>query len=221
MQKTKSQKETVAKLLSDYGQSYAANANIHVRDKPAPLFQLLVLSLMLSARIASEKAVSATRSLFACGFTTPDKMAGASWQDRVDAITDSGYKRYDERTASQLGDLAQKVLADYNGDLRRLRARADGDVNRIKTLLLEFNGVGPLGADIFLREVQGVWPEIYPYADERVLTVAGELRLPDDAEALGKLCPRPDFARLTAALIRVKLDKAETEFTEPASAHSA
>jgi hypothetical protein len=41
----------VAALLDRHGRTYAAEAGIRLRDAPAPLFQLLCLSLLLSARI--------------------------------------------------------------------------------------------------------------------------------------------------------------------------
>jgi len=63
-------------------------------------------------------------------------------------------------------------------------------------------GIGPVGADIFLREAQIVWHEAFPYADRRVLEVAKRLSLPGSAEELSKLGCRKDFVRLTAALIR-------------------
>jgi hypothetical protein len=46
-------------LLERHGRTYADQAGIRPADKPAPLFQLLVLSLLLSARISSEVATCA------------------------------------------------------------------------------------------------------------------------------------------------------------------
>lgn len=204
--------QAVNLLLESYGQSYAEQAGIRLKDTPAPLFQLLVLALMLSARIAADKAVSATRSLFESGFTTAEKMAEASWQQRVDAITWSGYKRYDERTATFLGEAAQRVLDQYDGDLRQLHSAAQNDEKRLKERLKEFKGVGTTGADIFLREVQAVWPDIYPFADDRVLRVAADLDLSDSVESLSQLCSQQDFARLTAAMIQIKVRHEQEAF---------
>lgn len=134
-------------------------------------------------------------------------MADATWQQRVDVITWHGYKRYDERTSTMLGDTAKLVLDKYKGDLRKLRDEARRDVKRERVLLQEFSGIGPVGADIFLREIQLVWDEAYPYADKKVIQAARRLGLPRDPEALSKLVPRKDFARLTAALIRTALEK--------------
>jgi endonuclease III len=149
--------------------------------------------------------VKAAKALIEAGLTTPEKMAQASWQDRVDLITWHGYKRYDERTSTMLGKTAELVLDKYKGDLRKLREEAKRQVRREHQLLQQFSGIGPVGADIFLREAQLVWDENYPYADRRVIQSARRLRLGTSAQALPKLVPRKDFARLVAALIRTNL----------------
>lgn len=198
----------VTALLDTYGSTYAAEAGIHVEHAtPAPLFQLLCLCLLLSAPIQSGNAVEAARALRQAGLTTPRKMADASWQDRVDVITWHGYKRYDERGSTMLGQTAEQVLHRYGGDLRKLRQEAQGDVHVLEARLKEFKGIGKVGAAIFLREVQGTWEEVYPYVDERVLRGARHLGLPGDAKALVRLVDRKDFPRLAAALIRVELAK--------------
>jgi len=78
---------------------------------------------------------------------------------RVDALGRGGYRRYDERTATQLGDGAELLTERWSGDLRRMREEADGDIGRLRELLQEIPGLGPAGADIFLREAQRVWPD--------------------------------------------------------------
>ena len=200
-------------LLDRYGRTFAEEIGIPVeKNQPAPLFQLLVASLLFSARIAAKNAARAARALIDAGLTTPRKMADATWQERVDVITWHGYKRYDESTSTQLGQVANLCLDRYGGDLRRLREEAGYDVGEEKRLLTEFKGIGPLGADIFLREIQLAWDEVYPYADDRILQVAARLGLPDDTPGLAKLSRRRDFPRLVAALMRVHLQKAYGEF---------
>lgn len=77
---------TVAALLRRHGTTYAEQAGIRLTDKPAPLWQLLVLSLLLSARITSDIAVAAAGELFRAGYRTPRTMQQSTWQDRVDAL---------------------------------------------------------------------------------------------------------------------------------------
>jgi hypothetical protein len=107
-----------AALLGRYGRTYAEDAGIRLADKPAPLYQLLVLATLLSARISSDIAITAARELFAAGYTTPKAMQEASWQERVDALGRAHYRRYDERTATMLGDGGELLNERWHGDLR-------------------------------------------------------------------------------------------------------
>ncbi|MFB7369412.1 endonuclease [Streptomyces sp. NPDC056222] len=196
----------VRALLADQEHgTYAEEAGIRLRNTPQPLYQLLVLAHLLSARIRADTAVATARTLFDAGMRSPRRMRDATWQERVDALGEGGYRRYDERTSTQLGEEAELVLAEYGGDLRRMRAAADGDVDVLRSELQEMPGIGPAGADIFLREVQGIWPELAPYLDERALEGARRAHLPTDAAALAGLVPREDLPLLAAALVRASL----------------
>jgi hypothetical protein len=199
--------DTVDRLLDEAGQTYAAQAGIRLEDKPAALYRLLVLAVLLSTRIRADIAVAAARELVSAGLGTPKAMLEASWQDRVDALGRAHYKRYDESTATALGDGARLLLDEYRGDLRRLRERAAGDPVKIKELLTEFPRLGPVGADIFAREAQAVWPELAPGLDGKALDGARRVGLPDSPEELTALVPRQRQAELASALVRVALDK--------------
>jgi hypothetical protein len=201
------QKEAVRRLLDRAGQTYAAEAGIKLTDKPAPLYRLLTLSTLLSTRINATIAVDAARELHKARMGTPRGMAGASWQERVDALGRAHYKRYDEQTATALGEAAEKLLDDYAGDLRKLREGAGRDPKEIKKQLEAFPRLGPVGADIFCREAQSVWPELRPYLDQKALAGAGRLGLPTSTGRLAKLVEGDELARLAAALVRIALDR--------------
>jgi hypothetical protein len=76
---------------------------------------------------------------------------------------------------------------------------------------MECKGIGEVGADIFLREVQTAWPELKPFADAAALKSAGKLGLPTKADELAKLVPDKEFPHLLAALIRCRLAKDSKE----------
>src|SRR5205085_9326766 len=116
----------VRELLDRHGRLYAEDAGIRLADRPGPLYQLLVLANLLSAPIAAETAVAAARELFAAGYRSPKAMSEASWQDRVDALGRGHYRRYDERTATILGDGADLLASKWHCDLRKLRDDAAG-----------------------------------------------------------------------------------------------
>ncbi|MCI2418665.1 endonuclease [Saccharopolyspora sp. K220] len=192
-------------LLDEAGITYAEQSGISMANKPAPLYRLLVLAVLMSTRIKAELAVSAAREL--AEFGTPQKMFDATWQQRVEALDRGHYARYDESTSTALGKGAQLLLDQYHGDLRRLRAKVDGDVELLQAKLTELPRLGPVGADIFCREVQLVWPELRPFFDKKALGGAEKLGLPPDPDRLAELVEGPDLARLAAALVRATLDR--------------
>ncbi|MGV9507591.1 endonuclease [Streptomyces tendae] len=207
------QRRTVREVVDAHGQTYAEEAGIRLKDTPQPLYRLLVLAHLLSARISASIAVATARALGEAGLRDARRMAGATWQQRVDALGRGGYRRYDERTATQLGEAAELLTERWGGDLRRLRDEADGDVSELRRLLQEFPGVGPTGADIFLREAQLVWPEAGPLLDRKALQGAERLGLPGDQDRLLALAGKTEPAVLAAALVRAAVDKEVAEDT--------
>ena len=199
----RSAQDTARAVLSRHGTTFAQDAGIELADTPAPLFQLLVLAELLSARINATVAVAAAVELTRGGWTTPARMRDAGRSAVVAALGRAGYRRYDERTATELRDMAELVLARYGGDLRRLAVAADGDVRRAERLIQEVKGIGPTGAAVFLREVQGIWPWVRPYLDDRARAGARRVGLPEDGDGLAELVPSDELARFAAALVRV------------------
>lgn len=173
-----------------------------------------MLSTLLSARIRADVAVAAARALFAAGLRSPRRMAESDWQQRVDALGEGGYRRYDERTATMLGRGAGLVLENHGGDLRRLREDPD-PAKRLR----EIPGIGPTGADIFLREVQGIWPEHAPFIDRKAQDGAERLSLPTAPRSLRRLVGRDEqLPGLAAGLVRVALDRRTAEDVREAAA---
>ncbi|NGO45456.1 HhH-GDP family DNA glycosylase [Streptomyces ureilyticus] len=194
-------------LVTEHGRTFAEEAGIKLRNTPQPLYRTLVMAVLLSARIRGSVAVASTRALYEAGMRDARRMADASWQQRVDALGEGGYRRYDERTATMLGEGAELLLERWGGDLRRMRDEADGDLDQLRSLLREIPGLGPAGVDIFLREVQQVWHEAAPWLDAKALQGAERLGLPKEPDHLVKLAGHTEPAVLAAALVRAALDK--------------
>lgn len=201
-----SHRQIVRAVLDLDGTTYAEQADIRLDDRPSPLYRLLVLSVLLSARINASVAVAAAVELAKAGYRTPRAMARATWQQRVDALGRGHYRRYDERTATMLGDGAELLQQEYGGDLRRLRERAK-DTRGVEEALQRFPGVGPTGAAIFCREVQAVWPDLAPYVDDRAADGAVRLGLPRSAKTLAGLVDREGLPRLLAGCVHATTDK--------------
>lgn len=194
-------------LIARHGRTFADEMGIDLATGgPSELFKLLVGSSLMSARISSKIAMSAARALFRHGYTTAQAMADASWQDRVDALVEGSYRRFDESTASYLGDTAELLLDAYDGDLRQLRDAAERDPGRERSLLKECKGLGDVGVNIFFREAQTIWDELRPFADQKALDAARQLGLGSSAPALADVSGDDDLSLLVAALIRADLD---------------
>ncbi|WP_459546636.1 endonuclease [Nocardia sp. X0981] len=201
-----SQRDVVHALLDRAGATYAAEATIELDDRPAPLFQLLMLTELLSARISPDIAIAATAELVRSGYRSAQQVAAAEQRELADALGRGHYRRYDKSTAAQLGATAAAALDKYHGDLRELAEECGYDAGHAGELIQQFAGIGPAGRDIFLREVQQVWPWVRPYFDERALRGAERIGLPTVADDLARLTPRADTAEFAAALVRVGLD---------------
>jgi hypothetical protein len=203
----------VTTLLKLYGRTFAEDLGIDAeKNEPSPLFCLLISALLFSTRISHHAASKSARILFERGWTTPERMAAATWEQRVRALDEGGYVRYDERTSTMLGETAKMLMDLYQGDLRKLRAAAQRDPARERILLDQFKKVGDVAVNIFFREAQLAWPELFPFADEKALASAGKLGLPVDSEKLRELVrSRPDFVRLVSALVRVQLEHKHDE----------
>lgn len=195
-------------LLERHGRTYGAELGIHPgSNRPSDLFRWLCASLLMSARISTALAVSAARALAEAGWTTAGHMAASTWQERVAVLNRSGYARYDESTARMLGETVERLQSEYRGDLRKLREAAGRDPAEERKRLKEFKGIGDVGVDIFFREVQAAWEELFPFADRKALSAADRLGLPTTADGLAGLVGREDFPRLVAALVRTDLEK--------------
>ena len=83
---------------------------------------------------------------------------------------------------------------------------AGADRDRAGELLQEFTGIGPLGADIFRREAQAVWPWLRPYLGERAAQTAQDLGVPHTERGLATAVGDNDLSAVSAALIRYATD---------------
>ncbi|TIO84048.1 MAG: hypothetical protein E5X74_17380 [Mesorhizobium sp.] len=163
-------------------------------------FRWFLASILFGGRISEAIARNTYRAFVRHGLTTPRKIFNAGWDFLVfPVLREGGYVRYDGKKSDQVLRDCGMLLDEYGGKLSRLEAsaRTNGEVEQ---RLLAFFGVGPVTANIFLRELRPHWP----LADPEPLPVVAKM-----AHQLGIDLGRYDrksltFARLEAGLIRLR-----------------
>ena len=205
---TAEKRRTVRRLLNRLGRGYAEAYGLSVTSNPASLFRLLLLSVLTAGRRDHVQAVDAAKALSARGWDSAARLAGTRPEERVEVLRAAGTGRAADRLAATLGDLAAAVVDRYHGDLRRLRSEARRDRNAERRLLTRLPGVTDAAVDLFLREVQVIWPEAGPFFDRRSLRAAARLGLGGTVEEVAPLAGAgaERVAWLAGALARVDLE---------------
>jgi len=128
-------------------------------SQPSGRFKWFLVSILFGARIGERIAMNTYRCFEGAGVNAPDEIIKAGWDRLVEILDAGGYVRYDFSTASKLLDIMRDLKRRY-GSLEGLYSQASSaaDVTRLVT---EFKGIGPTTAQIFLRELRGMW-EVSP-----------------------------------------------------------
>ncbi|MBX6357339.1 MAG: hypothetical protein IRZ05_15990 [Micromonosporaceae bacterium] len=204
------QKRRLARAVrSRMGRGFAEESGFRVIGNPASLFQILYLSVLLASDRNYPRAVRTARMLRDRGWESAAAMAGSLHDERAALIRTAGRRRDADRLAATLGDLAQKIVDRYRGDLRRLRTEAKRDPGRERELLKKLPGVTDRAVDNFFQEVQVLWQEVAPFVDRRALAAARKLdlgRTVADLAGLAKARESERLAWLAGALVRVDVE---------------
>lgn len=118
-------------------------------------FKWFLACLLFGKPIQQEVAERTYHEFVAEGLVTPDAILIAGW-DRLVAVLDRGrYVRYDFSTATKLLEICQ-ALKEHYGGLAGLLSQA-GSEREVARRLLQFKGIGPVTARIFIRGMRGTW----------------------------------------------------------------
>jgi hypothetical protein len=154
---------------------------------PETVLAHLLNALVSSARISHTIAAQTLEKLLAAKYHEMGVIQQSSWHERTVVLTESGYTRYREKTATSLGQLADHLEEAYGGDASQLIAvqESDGDAKKIVAKRVkEFKQIGELGAEIFLETIQAVAPHLAPSISKRNLEVVEKMGLCNDTETL-------------------------------------
>jgi len=159
--------------------------------KPNDRFKWFIASILFAKRISAEIAKRTFRRFESEGLTSPDRILEAGWSKIVEILDSGGYVRYDFSTASNLLAIMKRLKEEY-GDLERLHQESSSPAD-LEKRLLRFKGIGPVGVNIFLRELRGIWEKARPKPSEIAVKMAEHIGL-------------KNIEPYESALVRLKLE---------------
>lgn len=208
----------IKELLARVPGKFSTELGIDVQSGPVERQKWFLAAIFYGAPISGALAARTYRVFAARGVLTPDTVLAQGWDNLVVLLDEGGYTRYDFKTATKLLRVMEALEEKYQGDLERL-ATASRDYPDLERRLCDLApGIGPTTANIFLRELRGIWPQANPplsplahLASEHLHFVAPKLDPWAVLETLKKKWQAEpvaeyDFADLEAALVRLGKD---------------
>lgn len=163
-------------LIERTAGSYAKELGIDLhRREPTEIYKWFIASLLYGARISERLATKTYRAFEQDQLLHPQAMLHAGRDKLVVILDRGGYTRYDFKTASKLLAVNQSLLHEYRGDLNLLHAQAADARDLVQRLIRLGKGIGVVTANIFLRELRGVWRKADPLPSEKVVRAAQAL----------------------------------------------
>lgn len=155
-------------------QSYSRELDLDL-SKPEDRFKWFLASVLYAKRISAKTAKETYLYLEQEELTTPDVILEAGWDRLVEVLDSGGYTRYDFSTATNLLAIAKTLKEEY-GDLEKLHTESNGPAD-LERRLQGFRGVGPVGVNIFLRELRGIWEKAKPQPSPMAFATAQKIGL--------------------------------------------
>ena len=163
--------KSVLEKVNTYSEELGLNLN-----KPSDRFLWFLASMLFAKRISVEIAMNTFKVFLMKGLTNPYAILKADWSNVVDALDLGGYVRYDFSTATNILKTMKLLVDRYGGSIDEVYRRAE-DQKDLERRLMEFNGVGPVAVNIFLREMRGIWMRIKPKPSKTAFEIATRLGL--------------------------------------------
>jgi endonuclease III len=140
-------------------------------------FRWFLASILFAKRISTEVAKRTYQRFVEEGLDTPERILTAGWDRLVEVLDSGGYVRYDFSTATALLEI-MRTLIDTYGDLEVMHS-VSASTEDLERRLKAMKGIGPVGVNIFLRELRDVWEKADPDPSPTAITVAQRLGMED------------------------------------------
>jgi hypothetical protein len=126
------------------------------------IFCWFLASLLFGGHIGETIARHTYQAFCRHRLTAPRDILAAGWDFLVNPIMrEGGYVRYDFSKSDRILRNRQKLVDEYGGSVWQVH-EASRDAHDLELRLLAFYGVGPVTANIFLRELRPFWPKADP-----------------------------------------------------------
>jgi len=210
--------ELISQVLARLPGRFATELGLDVQAGPEARQKWFLAAVLYGARISGKLAARAYQVFAARGIYTPEAILEQGWDNLVALLDAGGYARYDFKTATKLLKIMASLQERYQGSLEQLHAVAADGPDLEQRLQALAPGIGPATANIFLRELRGVWAKANPTLSSLAQLAGEHLRLLppglNPGEALASMeaewhqqpVPPHDFADLEAALVRLGRD---------------
>ncbi|KAJ5123120.1 hypothetical protein N7448_009217 [Penicillium atrosanguineum] len=175
---------------------------------PEGVLAMIIDAMLKSRPVQHGLSQRTVNHLIEVGYHDVNKLSDSTWEERTDVLRESGYNRYREQAATNLGALAEFVQEKYDGDLNNLLQQGRAERDEVGRLVKDIKGVGDLAEELFLNNVQSVWPSMTPFVDSRSLKTADEIGIGTDVEAIYDAVQRDPMkmSRLANGLSTVRLE---------------
>ncbi|MCW6159482.1 MAG: hypothetical protein LVQ95_00110 [Candidatus Micrarchaeales archaeon] len=156
------------RLIKRYGKLYSEELGINLRSrKNKEIFKWFLASVLFGAPIGEKNAERTHRLFMRSRIDSPEAILKMGWDGLVKILDNGGYTRYDFKTADKLLEVAKNLKERYSSSLTALYAKSSTEKELEGNLMALAKGIGKVTAEIFLREMYGIWnvhPEHTPLA---------------------------------------------------------
>ncbi len=181
-----------------HAQLYSEELGIEIASlSDRELFKWFIASLLFGGRVTPRVAKQGYLALRRNRLLSPRRLAEAGETDVGALLVQAGYVRDARQKSASVVRASQKLCDAYQGSLQRLHDTAESP-RQLEALLMEFPGVGPVTANIFLRELRPFWRKADPSPLGRVVAHMNQRGF--DLGGVPRKSLR--FARLEAGVVR-------------------
>ena len=105
----------IKSLIEKYGSIPLSDTELEdpMSPKPETILALLLNAMFSSARISHELAAKTIATAIKADYHKIDTLRKSSWDERTQVLTEGGYTRYREKTATALGELVELIDEKY------------------------------------------------------------------------------------------------------------